>query len=59
MLVVRLAAKERKNRKKVASSARDGQMLCEDGLYKLASCQPIDMFPQTNHVESVARFVRS
>ncbi|MDF7801339.1 23S rRNA (uracil(1939)-C(5))-methyltransferase RlmD [Pontiellaceae bacterium B1224] len=39
-----------------ASLARDGQMLCEEGLYKLVSCQPIDMFPQTNHVESVARF---
>ena len=41
-----------------ASLARDGQMLCEDGLYKLVSCQPVDMFPQTNHVESVARFER-
>jgi 23S rRNA (uracil1939-C5)-methyltransferase len=41
-----------------ASLARDGQMLCEDGRYKLVSCQPIDMFPQTNHVESVARFER-
>lgn len=39
-----------------ASLARDGQMLCKDGLYKLVSCQPVDMFPQTNHVESVARF---
>ncbi|MDF7825739.1 23S rRNA (uracil(1939)-C(5))-methyltransferase RlmD [Pontiellaceae bacterium B12227] len=39
-----------------ASLARDGQMLCEEGQYKLVSCQPIDMFPQTNHVESVARF---
>ncbi len=42
-----------------ASLARDGQMLCEDGLYKLVSCQPVDMFPQTNHVESVARFERT
>ncbi len=39
-----------------ASLARDGQMLCEDGKYNLVSCKPIDMFPQTNHVESVARF---
>ncbi|QBG46262.1 23S rRNA (uracil(1939)-C(5))-methyltransferase RlmD [Verrucomicrobia bacterium S94] len=41
-----------------ASLARDGKMLCEEGRYRLASCQPIDMFPQTNHVESVARFER-
>lgn len=41
-----------------ASLARDGQMLCEEGLYQLVHCQPIDMFPQTNHVESVARFER-
>lgn len=42
-----------------ASLARDGQLLCDDGLYRLASCQPVDMFPQTNHVESVARFERT
>ncbi len=42
-----------------ASLARDGQMLCEEGKYRLVSCQPIDMFPQTNHVESVARFERT
>ncbi len=41
-----------------ASLARDGQMLCEEGRYQLVSCQPVDMFPQTNHVESVARFER-
>lgn len=41
-----------------ASLARDGQMLCESGTYTLVECRPVDMFPQTNHVESVARFER-
>jgi 23S rRNA (uracil1939-C5)-methyltransferase len=41
-----------------ASLARDGKLLCEEGLYRLVSAQPIDLFPQTNHVESVARFER-
>jgi 23S rRNA (uracil1939-C5)-methyltransferase len=41
-----------------ASLARDGQLLCDGGLYKLISAQPVDLFPQTNHVESVARFER-
>lgn len=41
-----------------ASLARDGQLLCEGHKYKLISTQPVDLFPQTNHVESVARFER-
>ncbi len=42
-----------------ASLARDGKLLCEEGLYRLASTRPIDLFPQTNHVESVARFEKA
>ena len=41
-----------------ASLARDGALLCENNLYKLVSTVPVDLFPQTNHVESVARFER-
>ncbi|OUX38329.1 MAG: 23S rRNA (uracil(1939)-C(5))-methyltransferase RlmD [Kiritimatiellaceae bacterium TMED266] len=42
-----------------ASLARDGATLAENNLYQLTECIPIDLFPQTNHVESIARFERS
>ena len=41
-----------------ASLARDGAALAENNLYQLTECTPIDLFPQTNHVESIARFER-
>jgi 23S rRNA (uracil1939-C5)-methyltransferase len=37
-----------------ATLARDLGLLCTDGVYALESIQPIDMFPHTVHVESVA-----
>jgi 23S rRNA (uracil1939-C5)-methyltransferase len=37
-----------------ATMARDLGILCEDGVFNLARVQPLDMFPQTQHVECVA-----
>jgi tRNA/tmRNA/rRNA uracil-C5-methylase (TrmA/RlmC/RlmD family) len=37
-----------------ATMARDLNVLCADGVFSLARVTPLDMFPQTQHVESVA-----
>lgn len=37
-----------------ATMARDLNILCSDGVFRLAQVAPLDMFPQTSHVESVA-----
>jgi tRNA/tmRNA/rRNA uracil-C5-methylase (TrmA/RlmC/RlmD family) len=37
-----------------ATMARDLNILCGDGVYELVRVQPLDMFPQTQHVECVA-----
>jgi tRNA/tmRNA/rRNA uracil-C5-methylase (TrmA/RlmC/RlmD family) len=37
-----------------ATMARDLNVLCGDGVFDLARVQPLDMFPQTQHVECVA-----
>jgi tRNA/tmRNA/rRNA uracil-C5-methylase (TrmA/RlmC/RlmD family) len=37
-----------------ATMARDLNMLCRDGAFDLVRVQPLDMFPQTQHVECVA-----
>jgi tRNA/tmRNA/rRNA uracil-C5-methylase (TrmA/RlmC/RlmD family) len=37
-----------------ATMARDLNILCADGVYELAQVVPLDMFPQTAHVECVA-----
>ncbi|MBI4327754.1 MAG: hypothetical protein HY674_21180, partial [Chloroflexi bacterium] len=37
-----------------ATLARDLNALCAEGVYELRRVQPLDMFPQTQHVECVS-----
>jgi len=41
----------------VATLARDAKLLAANG-YRLLDVQPVDMFPQTYHIEAVAAFTR-
>ena len=41
-----------------ATFARDAEILGRLGYYKLQSVQPVDMFPQTTHVECVCLMSR-
>jgi len=39
--------------------ARDIASLCSNGRYRLVAAQPIDMFPQTYHIECIALLIRA
>ncbi len=41
-----------------ATMARDLNILCGDGVFEMVRVQPLDMFPQTQHVECVAELRR-
>ncbi|MBK7104737.1 MAG: 23S rRNA (uracil(1939)-C(5))-methyltransferase RlmD [Ignavibacteriae bacterium] len=41
-----------------STQARDIKLLCEEK-YKLVKIQPVDMFPQTFHIENVALLIKS
>lgn len=42
-----------------ATLARDLKILCADGKYQLCNVYPVDMFPQTQHIECVADLRRN
>ena len=42
-----------------ATLARDVKALCANQTYRLVSAQPVDMFPQTEHVETVVLMSRA
>lgn len=41
------------------TQARDLQIICGKGKYKINTVQPVDMFPHTYHIENVVDLVRS
>ena len=42
-----------------ATMARDLNILCAGGVFELMRVQPLDMFPQTGHIEVIAHLERS
>ena len=39
------------------TQARDIKMICENGYYTIEKMQPVDMFPQTYHIENVCSLI--
>lgn len=42
-----------------STQARDIKIICENGNYKIDKMQPVDMFPQTYHIENVVSLKRA
>jgi 23S rRNA (uracil1939-C5)-methyltransferase len=42
-----------------STQARDMKVLCEENAYAVDEVRPVDMFPHTYHIESVASLSRT
>ena len=41
----------------ITTQARDSKIILNRKIYKIINCQPVDMFPQTKHIENIITFL--
>lgn len=41
----------------ITTQARDSKIILNTKIYQIVNCQPVDMFPQTKHIENILTFV--
>ena len=41
-----------------STQARDAKFILADGAYRVTRVRPVDLFPQTRHIENVMSFER-